>query len=131
MVVASITAVHLGAAWLVGVVDLSAVVRAGLWIAVTYSFISTQWRHGLRRGRNAIVAIRLDGNGAAAIQTGGGDVWRDANWRLGFSASWGTAVSIRQSSRLWPQNLFIAFDAIDVDVFRELRVRLKARSSGD
>lgn len=129
MVVMGIMATHFGAAWLVGVAELGAVVRAMLWIALAYSFISTQSLHGLRRGRRAISKIRLEGNGAAAIQTGGDDTWHDASWRLGFIAGWGVALSIRQPPRRWPQNLFIVFDAIDSDVFRELRVRLKARPS--
>ena len=122
--------VHAGAFGWVQACALPMGARMALWAAVLASLVGVLRDHGLRRGRRAIVGFRLDGSDLAAIRIAAGDEWRDVDWRVGCIASWGVGLAVRPAGAYRWENLFIVRDAIDGDVFRRLRARLKARPSG-
>ena len=121
---------HVGAMGCIAISALPAGARVLLWAAVLKSLIDVLRAHGLRRGRRAIIGFRVDGSGLAAIRTAVDKTWRDVDWRLGYMVSWGVTLTVRAADGNGWRNLLIVHDAIDGEVFRQLRARLKVQPSG-
>ena len=119
---------HFGAVVLALVVPLALVFRATLVILIALSFYVGVYRHGLRRGGNAIVALMLSGEDECAVRRRNTTEWETGRVVDRWVQPWLTILTVRSDARRWSTSIVICADAVAPDAFRRLRVRLRLRT---
>jgi len=121
--------VHLGAALLVGIVPLNAIIRGALWLCLGWSLYHSMCFHALRTAGNAGEVFEMDSDGDCYVQhkrAGERQPCRVTNCLVHSGV---VLLTLRRDDRRWPVNLVIAADAVEAEPFRRLRARLKLQSA--
>lgn len=118
---------HLGAAVLLLATPLPWFVRVALWVTLAVSGYRSVVRHGLRRGAGAIVGLRLNADDACEIQFAGIDAWHSCRLVDSWVHPWVVIARLRYDPRGLSVGVVIPWDAVDPELFRQLRIRLRLR----
>ena len=95
------------------------------WLLLGVSCYRAMRVHAWRLGTSAIVAIEMDGEGAALVRFAQRVDWQPCEIISRFVHPRLTLLSLKLESRRWPVSLVIAADAVEPEPFRRWRVALK------
>ena len=119
---------HAGGAILVGMVPLHGFLKTGLWALLVVSAVHAIRLHGLRTASRAVVELELDTEGLCAVRRKGDENWRAAEIVQSLVHPWLVILVLKPADRLWRVSLVIPADAVEAEVFRRLRARLRLQT---
>jgi hypothetical protein len=106
--------------------DMPSLLRAVLFVAVVVNSYRTITLHALRRGKNAVVALRLTSDGELLMRMQSGRSWRSATIENRFVHPKLVLLRTHCEGRRFTDTLMVAADASNSETFRRLRATLLA-----
>ncbi|MEE8482142.1 MAG: protein YgfX [Acidiferrobacterales bacterium] len=106
-------------------IDIAIWAKLVLAILVLVSLADVFKRVVLRRAGHAVTTIELDSENNMKLIYRSGRQARVSRLRSTFISPVVTLFTVEVENKIIPQSLVIAFDAVDKEQFRQLRVKLK------
>jgi hypothetical protein len=120
--------VHLGGAVLAGMVPLHGFLKTGLWALLAVSAVHAIRLHGLRTASRAVMSLELDSQGLCSVRLGQDEIWWPAEITRSLMHPWLVMLVLKLADRPWRVSLVIPADAVEAEVFRRLRSRLRLQT---
>ncbi len=124
VLIAVLTAIHLGGMLLALLVPLPLLLTLGLLVALMASLTHSLRTHGWRRASRTITAFELDHEGLCSVRLGQDPDWHECEIRRAVIHPRLVLLWLQIGGRHWPTGLVLAGDAVDAEAFRRLRARL-------
>jgi len=119
--------IHIGAMTIVVLLPLAWGWRALLLMLLAVSLADGIWQTAWRRGRRAVTAIHLDGDGNVELRIGQQGRWQNVRLAQRTVLSPCLLLVWRPVNGRWWRSLIVPADATTADGFRRLRVALRRK----
>lgn len=116
---------HAGAGVLAATLPVAIAIRIALTAVIGVSLYRAVRLHGTRRSPDAVLGVMSSGDGDWAVRRRGTLDWQPARLVDRWVQPWLTLLVLRCETRRAPTHVVICADAVPVDAFRRLRVRLR------
>ena len=129
ILIALLTVGHLGAVAVLIPLDLSLFIKLGIAAVLLVSLIIALRKQPGRTGEGGVQALTWKADGDWVLETAEGESLSARLHESTYVHPWLVVLNFRQENKRGLLSFALAPDALDHEIFRELRVRLKVAGS--